>query len=88
MSSLVPEYEDKASLVQSKEGQAVRLPKACRFEGAAEVAIRKVGDEVVLSPVRRTWKQYFACSSRPTQDFVDAVLNRKDPPVESQQIFD
>ena len=38
--------------------QAVRLPKQYRFEGT-EVAIRKVGDAVVLTPVHRSWESLF-----------------------------
>ena len=38
--------------------------------------------------VRRSWKDYFARASRPTQDFVDAVLNRKDLPQETRRPFD
>ena len=88
MSSVVPEYEGKVNLVQSGDGQAVHLPKACRFEGVSEVAIRKVGDEVVLSPVRLSWKEYLAQRIPPTQDFVDAVLNIEDLPEEPRQFFD
>ena len=81
-------YEGKAEVFQSGRDQAVRLPRACRFEGASEVAVRKVGKEVILSPVRRSWKDYFARASRPTEDFVDAVLNRKELPLETRQPFD
>ena len=78
-------YEGKAEVFQSGCNQAVRLPPACRFEGASEVAIRKVGKEVILSPIRRSWKDYFARTSRPTEDFVEAVLNREDPPLEKRR---
>ncbi len=33
--------------------QAVRLPKAFRFEGLTEVFIERDGDRVILSPSRR-----------------------------------
>jgi antitoxin VapB len=45
----------RAKLFTNGRSQAVRLPKAFRFEGS-EVAIRKEGDAVVLEPVaKRRW---------------------------------
>ena len=41
-----------AKLFMHGGSQAVRLPKAFRFQGA-EVVIRKDGDRVVLEPLRR-----------------------------------
>jgi len=41
-----------AKLFQHGGSQAVRLPKAFRFEGS-EVVIEKQGDEVILKPRRR-----------------------------------
>lgn len=45
------EPEARAKLFMHGGSQAVRLPKAFRFEGA-EVIIRKEGDQVILEPVR------------------------------------
>lgn len=42
-----------AKLFLNGRSQAVRLPKAFRFEGLAEVFIEKDGDRVILSPGRR-----------------------------------
>lgn len=45
----------RAKLFSHGGSQAVRLPKAFRFEGS-EVAISKEGDRVILEPVRkRVW---------------------------------
>jgi antitoxin VapB len=46
----------RAKLFKHGGSQAVRLPKAFRFEGD-EVEVRKEGDRVVLEPVRQatTW---------------------------------
>ena len=40
--------------------QAVRLPKAFRFEGT-EVSVRKDGDAVILEPIqaKETWAELF-----------------------------
>jgi len=41
-----------AKIFKHGGSQAIRLPKAFRFEGSV-VAIEKRGDEVILKPVRR-----------------------------------
>jgi len=46
-----PIKTDTARLFTSGGSQAVRLPKAYRFEGK-EVSIRKQGDQVILEQVR------------------------------------
>lgn len=43
-----------AKLFWSGRSQAVRLPKAYRFEGG-EVRIRRLGEAVILEPVARDW---------------------------------
>lgn len=48
-----------AKLFANGRSQAVRLPKEFRFEGT-EVQIEKVGDAVVLRPLKRTWADVFA----------------------------
>lgn len=47
---------DHAKLFWSGRSQAVRLPKAFRFEGEA-VRIRRLGEAVILEPVaaNRAW---------------------------------
>lgn len=62
--------ESTAKVFMSGSSQAVRLPKAFRFE-AEEVAIRKEGDEVILSPLKpRPWpKGYWASFGPLGEDF-------------------
>ncbi|MBX3483916.1 antitoxin [Phenylobacterium sp.] len=48
-----------AKLFTHGGSQAVRLPKAFRFDGS-EVRIRKDGDRVILEPVERDWKAFWA----------------------------
>ena len=45
---------ETAKVFWSGRSQAVRLPKAFRFE-ADEVRIRRHGDAVILEPVARDW---------------------------------
>ncbi|HEY8260037.1 MAG TPA: AbrB/MazE/SpoVT family DNA-binding domain-containing protein [Methylosinus sp.] len=40
-----------AKLFMHGRSQAVRLPKECRFEGT-EVKVTKIGDKVILEPLR------------------------------------
>lgn len=49
----------KAKLFTHGGSQAVRLPKAFRFEGA-EVRIHKEGDRVILEPVRPDFSSLWA----------------------------
>ena len=49
----------KAKLFTHGGSQAVRLPKAFRFDGA-EVRIRKEGERVILEPMERDWDAFWA----------------------------
>ena len=46
---------ETAKLFINGRNQAVRLPKAFRFDGD-EVFIKRVGNAVVLLPVKQPWK--------------------------------
>jgi antitoxin VapB len=73
-----------AKLFLNGRSQAVRLPKAFRFEGVTEVFIARDGDRVILSPARRpsierlidALGQFESVSDRqqPTQDDVREAL--------------
>jgi antitoxin VapB len=64
---MVPE---KAKVFWSGPSQAVRLPKAYRFD-AEEVSIRKVGNAVILEPLgKRAWPAgYLSSFAGVTDDF-------------------
>lgn len=67
-----------AKLFQNGRSQAVRLPKAFRFEGVTEVRIERDGDRVVLSP-----------ASRPSIEGLIAALDefdRENPMPEREQV--
>jgi antitoxin VapB len=52
----------RAKLFTHGGSQAVRLPKAFRFEGT-EVSVRKEGDAVILEPVKvvqESWEEFWA----------------------------
>ena len=82
---------DTAKVFMSGKSQAVRLPKKFRFtEGCSEVTIRKVGRHLILSPRFSDWDDYWANSTRPSGDFVESMLKRKDSelPAEERMGFD
>lgn len=63
--------------------QAVRLPKECRFD-CDEVFVRKQGDELIISPNKNTWDDFF---DSPTV-FDDSFLNdREDTEAQERDFF-
>ena len=47
-----------ARLFNNGRNQAVRIPKEFEFEGISEVEIRKEGNSVIITPVRKSWLSY------------------------------
>lgn len=63
----------RAKLFWTGRSQAVRLPKAFRFEGD-EVRIRREGDIVILEPTSKDeWAWLDAMPGELDQDFIDAI---------------
>ncbi len=60
---------DTARIFQSGRSQAVRLPKAYRFEGT-QVFIKKIGDAVVLMPYQGGWQTLFDSLDEFSEDFM------------------
>jgi antitoxin VapB len=58
-----------AKLFNTGRSQAVRLPKAFRFEGK-EVFIRKEGGNVILSDKPVFWDDFFNSSLQVSADFI------------------
>jgi antitoxin VapB len=65
-SSQVP---DRAKLFRTGGSQAVRLPKAYRFQGQREVTIRREGGRVVLESTKRSWSRRFLALAGSAGDF-------------------
>lgn len=57
-------------ILKSGRSQAVRLPKEFRFE-EDEILIRKRGNEVILSPVPKSWDTFFKETPLPSPDFLE-----------------
>lgn len=63
-----------ASLFKNGRNQAVRLPKELEFIGVSEVEVRKEGNSIILTPVRKSWKSFI---NKPQAD-EDFIEQRKD----------
>ena len=69
-----------AKLFKNGRSQAVRLPKGFQF-ATDEVVIRKVGEDVILSPRPRDWKTYLASAPAASDAFMAGV---EDLPVQER----
>lgn len=80
---------DTAKVFMNGRSQAVRLPAEYRFD-CDQVAIRRVGRHLILSPRFTDWEDYWANSTRPSDEFVEAITNRHDDelPLEERAPFD
>ena len=60
-----------ARVRKNNRAQVVTIPLEFRFpEGVKEVFIRKVGDDVVLSPKPANWSAFLAADLRVGDDFI------------------
>jgi len=74
---------DTAKVFVTGRSQAVRLPKAFRFN-CDEVYIRREGNKVILTPKPKDWHQYFASGKRFSDDCPDQI---EDTPPEERESF-
>lgn len=65
----------------TNRSQAVRLPKEYQFS-TAEVFIRKEGDDVILSPRPRDWREFLATAPIASPEFMSDV---EDLPVQERE---
>lgn len=66
---------DTAKIFWTGRSQAVRLPRAYRFEGR-EVGIRRVGSAVLLEPIPDNWDWLDRVAGPVDEDFERAALDR------------
>ena len=59
----------RAKLFENGRSQAVRLPKEYRFEGD-EVRINKIGDIVILVPIKSKWDNFLKAVDMFSDDFL------------------
>jgi antitoxin VapB len=70
--SLEGRLQSTAKIFMNNRSQAVRLPKEFQFK-TREVFIRKVGDEVILSPRPKDWSALLAPEAAASKDFMKNV---------------
>ena len=63
--------------------QAVRLPAEYRFD-VDTVLVEKVGDKLILSPLRFGWDDFFDRPSAVPDDF---LIERSDEPPQERDLF-
>lgn len=81
-----PKRTDSAKVFMAGKSQAVRIPKKYRFEeGCNEVSIRKVGRNLILSPLFADWEDFWANTAPLDDDVVEAVMTREVNIVEDPQ---
>jgi antitoxin VapB len=74
--------QQKARVGKNNRAQIVTIPLEFRFpEGMKEVFIRKVGEDIVLSPRPTDWSAFLAGNVRVSDDFAAAV---EDLPVQER----
>ena len=63
-----------ARVGKNNRAQVVTIPLEYRFpEGMKQVFIRKVGDEVILSPRPADWSAFLASNVRASEDFMVGI---------------
>jgi antitoxin VapB len=72
-----------AKLFQNGGSQAVRLPAEYRIDGD-EVQIEKVGNTLVLRPIKRSWDEFFANPETAPDDFLQ---DREDEQAQDRELF-
>ena len=72
-----------AKVFMNNRSQAVRLPKEFQFS-TSEVYIRKVGEDVILSPRPKDWSAFLASDVVASDDF---MKNVEDLPLQEREFF-
>jgi antitoxin VapB len=77
-----------ARVGKNNRTQVVTIPLEFRFpENMKEVFIRKVGDELILSPRPNDWSAFLASNIQVSSDFMAHIEDIEDLPVQERNIF-
>ncbi len=73
------------SVFENNRTQAVRLPAETRFpRNVKKVTVRIIGDTRVISPVKKTWDDFFLSpEDNVTDDFMEERASQDQPERES-----
>jgi antitoxin VapB len=72
-----------AKIFMNGRSQAVRIPKEYRFD-VSEVYITQQGDNIVISPKKPSWDDFFNTSSAFDDDF---LKDRDDSPSQEREFY-
>lgn len=72
---------ETAKLFKNGQSQAVRLPKEYRFEGD-EVYLKKVGNTVLLIPIKNSWAPLINSLDEFSDDFMN---DRQQPETQKRE---
>ncbi len=72
----------RAKVFMNGRSQAIRLPKEFRVEGD-EVAITRLGDAIVLQPIKKTWLDIY----HEMKDIPSFLDDREDTPPQEREFF-
>ncbi len=72
---------DTAKLFRTGKSQAVRLPKAYRFDGT-KVFLKRIGNAVVLIPEQNSWDPLIESLGMFSDDF---MLERDQPQIQHRE---
>lgn len=74
--------QQTARIGKNNRAQVVTIPLEFRFpEGMKDVYIRKVGDDIILSPRPTSWDSFLNSPVRASDDFMEGV---EDLPVQER----
>ena len=74
--------QQTARIGKNNRAQVVTIPLEFRFpEGMKDVYIRKVGDDIILSPRPASWDSFLNSPVRASDDFMEGV---EDLPVQER----
>ena len=73
----------RAKIFMNGRSQAVRLPKDFRFD-CDEVFVRRQGDDIILSPGKRTWDDFFDQESAFDKEFMS---DREQSPPQDRDFY-
>jgi antitoxin VapB len=72
-----------AKIFMNGRSQALRLPKEFRFD-TEEVFITKQGENLIISPKKPNWDEFFNCTPAFSEDF---LADRQDTTPQERDFF-
>lgn len=76
---------DTAKIFESGNSQAIRLPKAYRFDpNVKELVVRRVGDMLTFIPKEKIWDNFVKCTENLPDDFLSEDLRDRSEPEERE----